>query len=159
MKLDLDRTAEGRSELEITGSVTLDLDEGRPRRAEVSGCLRVDQVSGRFLLGGVLQATGTARCGRCLERFGCTWEVPVDIQVLVDDTGEEGEGDTLVIRQSRGEVDLHETLRESLVLAFPQAPVCRADCRGLCPGCGVDRNHGTCNCVEEDHDPRWDGLP
>jgi uncharacterized protein len=159
MKLDLDRTAAGRSELELAGEVRLGLPEGGPDRTAVSGSLTVDHVSRRFLLGGTLTATARATCGRCLEEFDCTWDAPVEIQVLLDAASDEGEGDTLVIRQSRGEVDLHEPLRELLMLAFPLAPVCREDCRGLCAACGIDRNRGTCTCAEEDHDPRWDGLP
>ena len=159
MKLDLDRTASGRSELEIIGSVGLGLAAGRPIRAEVTGLLTVDSVSRRFLLGGDLTATGQATCGRCLEEFACTWKVPVEIQILLDVKTDEGEGDSLVIRQSRGEVDLQGPLRESLILAFPLAPVCGQECRGLCPRCGINRNKETCTCTDEEHDPRWDGLP
>lgn len=159
MKLDLDRTASGRSELEIIGGVGLGSAAGRPVRAEVTGRLTVDYVSRRFLLGGSLSATGQATCGRCLGEFACIWEVPVEIQVLLDVGTDEGEGDTLVIRQSRGEVNLQDPLRESLILAFPLAPMCGENCRGLCPQCGINRNEDTCTCADEEHDPRWDGLP
>jgi uncharacterized protein len=83
----------------------------------------------------------------------------VEIQVLRDVDTDEGEGDTLVIHQRKGEVDLREALRESVVLACPQAPLCGEDCLGLCPVCGVDRNEIACTCAEEEHDPRWDALP
>ena len=159
MTLDLDRQADGRSELEITGDLALGLADGRPDRVRVSGCLTVDNVSSRFLLGGSLEASGTADCARCLREFTCGWDVPVEIQVLCDVDTVEGEGDSLVVRQRKGEVDLRESLRESVVLAFPQAPLCTDTCRGLCPECGVDRNETACNCAEENHDPRWDGLP
>jgi uncharacterized protein len=159
MKLDLDRQEPGRSTLDIAGELALDLDEGRPRRAGVTGRLTVDNVSGRFLLGGELAATGTTVCSRCLREFEIRWDVPVEIVVLLDETSDEGEGDSLVLRQGRGEVDLRGPLRESAILALPLAPVCAADCRGLCPRCGADRNVENCTCVEDDTDPRWDGLP
>lgn len=159
MKLDLDRQDGGRSELVIEGDLELGLDDGRPRTAAVRGTLTVDNVSARFLLGGELAATGDAVCGRCLREFEVSWEVPVEIVVLRDETSEEGEGDSLVLHQRTGEVDLRDPLRESVVLAFPQAPVCADECRGLCPRCGIDRNVETCSCVNGDTDPRWDGLP
>ena len=37
-------------------------------------------------------------------------------------------------------IDLTPLLREELILATPLAPLCRPDCRGLCPVCGEDLN-------------------
>jgi uncharacterized protein len=79
--------------------------------------------------------------------------------VLRDVDTDETEGETLLIVQQKGEVDLRDSLRECAVLGYPQAPVCREDCQGLCPACGSDRNEGTCECEETSVDPRWDGLP
>jgi uncharacterized protein len=159
MKLDLDRQEPGRFELAIEGELDLGLDDGRPGAAAIDGTLVVDNVESRFLLNGTLSAAGRAECGRCLAEFDLRWDVPVEIIVLRDVDTDEGEGDSLVIRQRSGEVDLTEALRESAVLAFPQAPVCRDDCKGLCPSCGIDRNTGTCECADDNIDPRWEGLP
>jgi len=159
MKLDLDRQEHGRSQLAVAGELPLGLADGRPSAAELRGEIVVDNVESRFLLGGTLTAVGRAECGRCLAEFELTWDVPVEIMILRDVESDEGEGDSLVIRQRTGEIDLSEPLRELTVLAFPQAPVCREDCRGLCPTCGIDRNTGTCDCADDDVDPRWDGLP
>ncbi len=159
MKLDLDRQEHGRSELPVEGDLALGLGDGRPDHATVRGNLLVDNVESRFLLNGTLQAQGRAECSRCLAAFDLRWDVPVEITVLRDVATDEGEGDSLVIRQRKGEVDLTEAVRESVVLALPLAPLCREDCRGLCPRCGIDRNTGTCDCAEEDIDPRWAGLP
>jgi uncharacterized protein len=54
-------------------------------------------------------------------------------------------------------VDLEPLFREQFVLAVPYAPVCSEDCLGLCPQCGIDRNHTTCVC-EKPMDPRLSGL-
>jgi uncharacterized protein len=54
-------------------------------------------------------------------------------------------------------VDLEPLFREQFVLAVPYAPVCSQDCLGLCPQCGIDRNHGSCQC-EKPIDPRLSGL-
>jgi uncharacterized protein len=54
-------------------------------------------------------------------------------------------------------VDLEPLFREQFVLAVPFAPLCREDCKGLCPQCGIDRNTGTCSC-EPPIDPRLAGL-
>jgi uncharacterized protein len=36
--------------------------------------------------------------------------------------------------------------------------LCREDCKGICPECGIDRNTGECSCVADDIDPRWAAL-
>jgi len=47
------------------------------------------------------------------------------------------------------EIELGELVREQLLLAVPAYPLCRTDCRGLCPYCGTDRNQTVCRCAEE----------
>ena len=54
--------------------------------------------------------------------------------------------------------DLTDELRQSIILALPTYPVCRADCRGLCPTCGKNLNEGPCTCVHEERDGRWGAL-
>jgi uncharacterized protein len=54
-------------------------------------------------------------------------------------------------------IDVEPVLREQFVLAVPYAPLCREDCKGLCPQCGIDRNTGTCTC-EAPIDPRLAAL-
>ena len=54
-------------------------------------------------------------------------------------------------------IDLGPLVRDAIVLELPMAPLCREDCRGLCPQCGADRNEGDCGCVAPP-DPRWANL-
>jgi uncharacterized protein len=51
-------------------------------------------------------------------------------------------------------IDLGEVMREQFFLALPMKPLCRPDCRGLCPVCGKNRNIEQCECREEWTDPR-----
>lgn len=44
------------------------------------------------------------------------------------------------------EIDLIIGLREIVILNLPIAPLCRADCSGLCPVCGGNRNVHRCQC-------------
>jgi uncharacterized protein len=47
---------------------------------------------------------------------------------------------------------------ERIQMAVPMKPLCREDCRGLCPRCGQDLNVTACGCVVETSDPRWEAL-
>jgi len=48
----------------------------------------------------------------------------------------------------------------SLMLSqFDPKPLCKADCKGLCPGCGVNLNQAACQCHQtHDKDPRLAAL-
>jgi uncharacterized protein len=74
------------------------------------------------------------------ERFEVAPVSEDDMYPIVDDT-----------------IDLGPLVRDAIVLELPMAPLCREDCRGLCPHCGADRNESDCACVAPP-DPRWANL-
>ena len=42
-------------------------------------------------------------------------------------------------------VDITEDVRQEIILAYPMAPVCRPECKGLCASCGQNLNTGGCS--------------
>lgn len=159
MRLDLDRTPIGQSELPVADSFNLDLGDEDAVEVGIAGDLRVDNLEGRLIIRGKLVGTANVSCGRCLQDFALEFPVPVALVILCDAGHEVDDAMTPVIHQRRGLVDLRETLREATVLAVPLARACREDCRGLCVQCGTDLNIGSCVCVDDEVDPRWEGLP
>jgi len=159
MELDLERQAAGRSEIEIEGSCILADRSTGPASVVVSGSLTVDNLDSRFLITGSVEAAGETQCDRCLATYRLIYDVPVEITVLRDVESSEGEGDTWVIQQRIGVVDLSSTVREAAILAFPAKRVCRPQCRGLCAQCGGNLNEVDCDCLNNDVDPRWADLP
>jgi uncharacterized protein len=55
-------------------------------------------------------------------------------------------------------VDLEEAIREYALLELPMQPLCKADCKGLCPTCGADRNLEECECQSDEGDDRFAAL-
>lgn len=55
-------------------------------------------------------------------------------------------------------IDVDEIVKEQILLALPARTLCREDCKGICPECGIDRNMGQCNCAAGEVDPRWAAL-
>jgi uncharacterized protein len=49
---------------------------------------------------------------------------------------------------------LADVLAEQVLLALPMKAICRSDCRGLCPQCGVNLNNEECRCESQVADPR-----
>lgn len=126
------------------------------------GTLRKDEP--RFMLSGRLQARLEVACGRCLEPF----TLPVDTQVeltyvphpeqAADDEVELSQDDLTTAFYRDQTLDLAEMVREQFYLALPMRPLCREDCKGLCPQCGTNLNQGTCACDVRWEDPRLAGL-
>ncbi|NWG19851.1 MAG: DUF177 domain-containing protein [Chloroflexi bacterium] len=54
--------------------------------------------------------------------------------------------------------DVGEALREYVLLELPMQPLCRPDCRGLCPTCGADLNVEQCACADTAADERFEAL-
>ena len=57
-----------------------------------------------------------------------------------------------------GIIDLTPVLREYMLLEVPISPLCRPDCKGLCPVCGNNLNETTCQHDDEPGDPRLAAL-
>lgn len=55
-------------------------------------------------------------------------------------------------------LDLGTWTRDAVAEALPPVILCREDCAGLCPTCGIDRNTASCDCAQEATDSRWDAL-
>jgi len=97
-----------------------------------------------------------AQCARCLEDFGLALDAPFSY-VLVPKMDPKAQLDTedLDLSFYEGEeVDVSPLVCEQILLSLPTRPLCRDDCQGLCPSCGVNRNSGDCRCGEGAGDPR-----
>jgi uncharacterized protein len=55
-------------------------------------------------------------------------------------------------------LDLSAWARDGLVLALPDKILCRPECAGLCPVCGVDLNAQPHEHEDDEQDPRWAAL-
>jgi len=75
-----------------------------------------------------------------------------------DEPGAEDDGDARVFDATASELELNVAVCEELLLAIDPYVVCATECRGFCPGCGVDLNTDPCQCTHDESDPRWDTL-
>jgi uncharacterized protein len=57
-----------------------------------------------------------------------------------------------------GEVDLRGPATDEMALGMPLAPLCRPDCKGLCPICGNDLNSDPCDGHGEDSESPFAAL-
>ena len=111
---------------------------------------------------GAADAQAKLQCVRCLEvlPFAVQSSYQINVEPQESESGKTpGEWHELHREEldqhyySGGRVDLSDLAREQIMLALPTYPLCRADCRGLCPICGVDRNRLSCQCEAEEPRP------
>jgi uncharacterized protein len=127
----------------------LDLPE-REWAGEVDGQAQVQRTGEQISVRGLVRATARLECVRCLGGF----ERPVEAELTVyaDRAGtsrgfeRELERDDYMKFHDGRQLDLREDAREALLLEVPITPLCREECRGLCPRCGSDLNLGPCSC-------------
>ena len=55
-------------------------------------------------------------------------------------------------------IDLQQAFLDNLFLHLPMVSLCRPDCKGLCPVCGVNLNRFRCNCAEKTRNSAFDAL-
>jgi uncharacterized protein len=114
----------------------------------------------RFRLVGTVRAELELSCSRCLEPFRLPVSAEFDQRFLPAAQMEAGaereiqDEDVEISYYRDDQIDLNELLREQFYLALPMKPLCRDECKGLCPQCGTNLNAGTCDCAAGWEDPR-----
>jgi uncharacterized protein len=117
-----------------------------------------------FSVAGRVRARLGVVCSRCVEPFEVPVDAAFDLRYVpqAENAGEPeqeiGEDDLATAFYRDGMLDLIDLMREQFVLALPMKPLCREDCRGLCPECGTNLNKGQCDCAPRWEDPRLAAL-
>lgn len=113
---------------------------------------------------GQVQGEVEALCARCLQPTRVLLARPLDLFYRpVDSIAREEE---VAITKEEAEVgfyregglELADVVREQVLMELPMRSLCREDCKGICPGCGKNRNVEECGCRPNFADPRWDAL-
>ncbi|MBW3087506.1 DUF177 domain-containing protein [Bifidobacterium sp. 82T24] len=135
-----------------------------------------DSIVDGLIFNGAVTAPVTAECSRCLKPLSARHTIHVtaffpyapdaheqrrgkgrndeEVDIIA---GEEESDDFYPLAGNNTFADIEALLRDNLVESLPLKPLCRPDCKGLCPQCGIDLNE------EPDHrhevaDIRWSAL-
>ncbi|MGH2466919.1 MAG: YceD family protein [Candidatus Limnocylindrales bacterium] len=114
--------------------------------APIDGQVRLSRTSRSILVRADFETALESRCGRCLRAIASPIRIRLDEEALPSIDLKTGlatdpiEDQDALRLDDHHELDLSEPLREAILLAEPIAPLCRPDCRGLCPECGLDLN-------------------
>lgn len=136
---------------------------------------RLEKVERRVRVEARASAALTVACVRCLTPVSL--DLPVEFELTLVPSDEYGDERHAASDRGKSQVagsfdakdaeedtytgkviDLDPLVREQLLLAMPAYPVCKEDCKGLCPVCGANLNDRECGCDRHVPDPRWAGL-
>ena len=140
----------------VVGREELQLEEKDPGIRDalaLTATIHAEEAS--FLVEGELNGLLLHECVRCLEQFA----TPADLsfRAVYKELGqrrskgpeaagvlEPEETDCHAVVEQR--IELHEMLREQLILSIPMQPLCAEGCQGLCQACGQNLNVQRCGC-------------
>jgi len=130
--------------------------------------LKLTNLGKEVLVKGSFKTKIQLVCSRCLKEFPYNlttkveetylWNAPIQRVISSGDVIKLQEDDFKFILEKES-LFLDPLVEENIRLSLPVKPLCRPDCKGLCPVCGHDLNLGPCECSKEDKvDPRWEPL-
>ena len=122
---------------------------------DLSGNAQLTRTANGILAHIWLKASTASQCVRCLTDF--------DLPLQVDFTelyafSTNSTTDSELIFPENGYINLALLVREYMLLDMPISPLCKDDCKGLCPVCGENLNETTCHHEESTTDPRLSVL-
>jgi uncharacterized protein len=91
-------------------------------------------------------------CARCNEPLVKPLHISFTSVIVRELANEEDEGEVIVLEGY--ELDMDELVFNQIVLNIDMRYLCSEECKGLCPVCGTNLNHHTCNCEKKITDPR-----
>ena len=115
----------------------------------VRGPIRLSRTAAGILVQGKLETGIVSECYRCLDDVTQTVTIPVEelFAYPASLTSEFSVHEDAIL-------DLAPLLRAEVMIASSNGLLCRDDCKGLCPECGTNLNHSTCDCPSSSNQPK-----
>ena len=140
------------TDLSLDGSTTFT----RPVHTRIRATLAGESI----VIDGRVQTVVRMICSRCLEFFEYTIDTIFTATAIAEeqeiknnrstDDMELSADDMDVIIYEGDSIDLREEVAQQIIMALPYKPVCREACKGLCSHCGINLNHHSCQCDNQD---------
>jgi len=145
-------------------SETLPPSEGLIPRSPFVGSITVTNTGTLLLVEGRFTGEVELPCSRCAEPYVTRIEATISEQFSVRPAEVPPEAETIELEEPETaayrnhELDLTELLRQQMLVSLPMQPLCREECRGLCPTCGANLNTGRCGCPAEEAETPFSKL-
>lgn len=134
MKIELDKIPLDGLRIEAREQVNiLDIKgEGIGFNNPIDVSLLVYRAGGTLLINGRIKTSAGLICSRCAKKYTHVLESN-NFSFTHNITGTK-------------DIDITPDIREEVIFLLPIKPLCKLDCKGLCPNCGQDLNEKRCSC-------------
>ena len=124
---------------------------------EVRGKITFSNAAAALILRGKAVAEVELTCSRCLSPYRETFDMDISEEIPLAEHAPDGaEQDFEDLPEDEKEplfadnvFDLTEFLRQAVLVNVPMRTICSPECKGLCPGCGVNLNETNCKCQKD----------
>lgn len=159
MKIDITEIAGRESTImEISTIVNrLDLEHeilGVTLESDINMALKLTYIKGYIFVSGRVNGLYLANCHRCLIQIDGTYDVTIEekfslVSEKIDDESYPYEGHF---------IDVSSLLIDNILLSFPTTILCKEECKGLCPKCGINLNIKQCTCETQEINIKMEKL-
>ena len=159
MKIQVGGMADGIFSYHLTAdSASLNLDERFNNQVVVDAT--VEKSGTQVFLSAEVIASASFECDRCLAPFLSPLRSSYRMYYLTEESAENTMDplELQIVPPGFSVIDLHDDVRQTVLLSVPFKLLCSERCKGLCPHRGTNWNLGSCNCEEQSVDPRWEQL-
>ena len=142
---------------EVVPSENYKLQESEFYPNSISLKIFVDRLESLFRFKISVSTVSVFSCDRCLEKFKTDFDETIEHLYQLGHS--ELDSDEIeYLPDNSQEIDLSKTIQDVFIINRPIKMLCRKNCKGLCVRCGVDLNKKSCNCHENNIDPRFEKL-
>lgn len=158
MMIKISNLKEGIHDFEFSEEVGK-IDLGEPFIGNVLVKVELNKLSNQIVIKADIKVHANFECDRCTASYDEILESNYEMVYLTDSRHEHGDDLNVVyLTPDADKIILDEDVRDYALLSVPMKKLCREDCKGLCPVCGKDLNEGSCNCIIENIDAKWQPL-
>jgi uncharacterized protein len=117
----------------------------------------VDKLENLFRFKISVTTDAVFSCDRCLESYAGKFDETIE-QLFQLGHSELDSDEIEILPENSKEIDISKTIHDVFILNRPIRLLCKEDCKGLCVNCGINLNNKSCDCHNENIDPRLEKL-
>lgn len=102
--------------------------------------------------------TFKGNCDRCLNPTSNDIESTLSAKLEEYNKMQKEDEEDEIIYYDNDILDIEKYVLMEILSSLPMKNLCKEDCKGLCPQCGLDLNDESCDCIVENIDPRFEKL-
>ena len=100
----------------------------------VEVCAQIERITNAVTVVADVKANLSFICARCLRSF--EKEIHKDFKF------------NYMLEPTILHVELGDDIRQEIIMGIPVKTLCKDDCKGICPNCGINLNQDECKCKE-----------